>query len=364
MDIQKLDELRSNLDKIDKQIIDLLAERQMNVDAIGSVKVNTQSPTRDYQREKQVIDNIMEHAVSKNVDPEIAKQIFTLIIKTSLEKQENQKLNTSGYGSEKKALVIGGLGKMGQWFVRFLGQQGFNVDISDISNTDSDTNLVDYQNIDLDHDFIIVAAPIAASKEIMLNLAALKPTGIVMDVGSIKSPLKLPLMQLIDSGCKCVSIHPMFGPDAKLLSNKHVIFINLGDSDSIEKTKQLFQPTMAEQIDMQLEDHDRLIAYILGLSHILNIAFMTVLSESGEAAETLAQLSSTTFDAQLNIAKNVVSENPNLYFEIQKLNNYTPSTLNALSDAVERIVQVVNNNQADAFVNIMQKAQKYMQTRN
>jgi chorismate mutase/prephenate dehydrogenase len=156
----------------------------------------------------------------------------------------------------------------------------------------------------------------------------------------------------------------MFGPDAKLLSNKHVIFINLGDSDSIEKTKQLFQPTMAEQIDMQLEDHDRLIAYILGLSHILNIAFMTVLSESGEAAETLAQLSSTTFDAQLNIAKNVVSENPNLYFEIQKLNNYTPSTLNALSDAVERIVQVVNNNQADAFVNIMQKAQKYMQTRN
>jgi chorismate mutase/prephenate dehydrogenase len=358
MDNQKLDVLRKNLDKIDEQIIELLAERQMNVDAIGSVKMNTQSPTRDYQREKQVIDNISNYAKSKNVDPEIAKEIFSLIIKTSLEKQENQKINTSGYGTKKSALVIGGNGKMGQWFVRFLSNQGFKVEISDINST-SDIN-VDYKKIELTHDFIIVAAPIAASAQILQDLAELQPQGIVLDVGSIKSPLKLPLMQLADSGCKVVSIHPMFGPDIKLLSNKHVIFINLGHIASVEKVKKLFKPTMVEQIDMKLEDHDRLIAYILGLSHIINIAFMSVLSESGEAADTLAHLSSTTFDAQLNIGKNVVSENPHLYFEIQKLNNYSKSTLNALGDSVQRIISIINNNQEDAFVKIMDKAKNYM----
>lgn len=357
MDNQKLDALRKNLDQIDEQIIGLLAERQMNVDAIGSVKMNTQSPTRDYQREKQVIDNISKYAQSQNVDPEIAKQIFSLIIKTSLEKQENQKINTSGYGSQKSALVIGGNGKMGQWFVNFLSHQGFKVDISDPNNTE---NNVDYKQIELTHDYIIVAAPIASSAKILQDLTALQPQGIVLDVGSIKSPLKLPLMQLADSGCKVVSIHPMFGPDIKLLSNKHVIFIDMGDSHSVEKVKDLFKPTMAEQIDMQLEDHDRLIAYILGLSHVINIAFMSVLSESGEAAENLAQLSSTTFDAQLNIGKNVVSENPHLYFEIQKLNNYSKSTLNALGDSVQRIISIINNNQEDAFVKIMNKAQNYL----
>ena len=361
MDTSKLDKLRNNLDKIDEQIIGLLAERQMNVDAIGSVKLNTKSPTRDYQREKQVIDNIMNYARSKNVDQDIAKQIFSLIIKTSLEKQENQKINTSNYGSKKAALIIGGLGKMGQWFAQFLSNQGFRVDISDI-NFDHIDN-IDYQNSELNYDFIIVAAPIAASADILHKLAKIKPTGIVLDIGSIKSPLKLPLMQLVDAGCKVVSIHPMFGPNLRLLSNKHVIFIDLGDTQSVDKVKQLFEPTMVEQIDMQLEDHDRIIAYILGLSHVINIAFMSVISESGEAAETLSKLSSTTFDAQLSIGKNVVAENPHLYFEIQKLNNYSQSTLNALGDAVQRIITVVNNNQEQAFVNIMTKSSKYLQSR-
>ncbi len=93
MDISKLNELRKNLDTIDEQIVALLAERQMNVDAIGSVKLDTKSPTRDYEREKQVIDNVIKVAKEKNVDSDIVKQIFTLIIKTSLEKQENQKID-------------------------------------------------------------------------------------------------------------------------------------------------------------------------------------------------------------------------------------------------------------------------------
>jgi len=52
-----------------------------------------------------------------------------------------------------------------------------------------------------------------------------------------------------------------------------------------------------------------------------------------------------------------------LYFEIQKLNNYSKSTLNALGDAVQRIITVVNNNQEQAFVNIMQKAKSYIESR-
>ena len=41
---------------------------------------------------------------------------------------------------------------------------------------------------------------------------------------------------------------------------------------------------------MGLDEHDRLIAYVLGLSHALNIAFFTALADSGEAAPRLAKL--------------------------------------------------------------------------
>jgi len=63
---------------------------------------------------------------------------------------------------------------------------------------------------------------------------------------------------------------------------------------------------------MGLEDHDRLIAYVLGLSHALNIAFFTALAESGEAAPKLAKMSSTTFDSQLLVSEAVAQDNPHL----------------------------------------------------
>ena len=94
---------------------------------------------------------------------------------------------------------------------------------------------------------------------------------------------------------------------------------------------------MVEQVVMSLDDHDRLIAYVLGLSHALNIAFFTALAESGEAAPKLARMSSTTFDAQLDVASRVAQESPELYYEIQSLNDYGAESLEALAQAVERI---------------------------
>ena len=94
----------------------------------------------------------------------------------------------------------------------------------------------------------------------------------------------------------------MFGPDTELLSGRHVIFIDLGDQQAVDDAQTLFASTMAERVVMSLDEHDRLIAYVLGLSHALNIAFFTALAGSGEAAPRLAQLSSTTYDAQVDVA--------------------------------------------------------------
>ncbi len=110
---------------------------------------------------------------------------------------------------------------------------------------------------------------------------------------------------------------------------------------------------MAEQVVMSLDDHDRLIAYVLGLSHALNIAFFTALAESGEAAPRLAQLSSTTFDAQLDVASRVAEESPDLYFEIQALNDYGAESLEALSKAVERIRAAVLSKDHTTFTALM-----------
>ena len=155
----------------------------------------------------------------------------------------------------------------------------------------------------------------------------------------------------------------MFGPDTELLSGRHVIFVDVGNDEALAEARALFASTMAEQVVMSLDDHDRLIAYVLGLSHALNIAFFTALAESGEAAPKLAKLSSTTFDAQLDVASRVAQESPELYYEIQSLNDYGAESLEALSQAVERLRAAVLSRDHDVFVALMQRGRDYLEDR-
>jgi chorismate mutase / prephenate dehydrogenase len=142
-----------------------------------------------------------------------------------------------------------------------------------------------------------------------------------------------------------------------------VIFIDLGNPEALAQAQELFAPTMAERVVMDLDEHDRLIAYVLGLSHALNIAFFTALAESGEAAPRLAKMSSTTFDAQLEVASRVAAESPELYFEIQSSNDYGAESLKALEKAVERLVTTVRTKNSQEFTALMVRGRAYLDVR-
>jgi chorismate mutase/prephenate dehydrogenase len=95
----------------------------------------------------------------------------------------------------------------------------------------------------------------------------------------------------------------------------------------------------------------------------VNIAFFGALSRSGSAAEHLARVSSTTFEAQLDVAARVASENPHLYFEIQHLNAHGLAALDALSAAVEHLRTAVASGDEATFVRAMEQGQRYLTER-
>ncbi|MDH3578666.1 MAG: prephenate dehydrogenase/arogenate dehydrogenase family protein [Gammaproteobacteria bacterium] len=358
-----LDELRKNLSAVDRRLVQLIAERQEIVGEIGKSKLTTGAGTRDYAREKDVLDLGRAQALELGVDPDLVEGLLQELIRTSLESQERDRVIAEGKGDGRRALVIGGAGKMGRWFVDFFASQGFATTVADNSVDDEPGRFKNWTDAGVDYDFIVVAAPLAVSGRILAQLAVLKPQGLVFDIGSLKSPLLDGLRELQASGCRVTSLHPMFGPDTRLLSGRHLIFCDVGDSDATAAAKELFAATMVEQLDMGLEDHDRLIAYVLGLSHALNIAFFTALAESGEAAPKLARMSSTTFDSQLLVSAAVAEDNPHLYFEIQNLNKYGLGPLDALCDAAARIRETVAGGDEQAFVDLMMKGRDYLALR-
>ena len=359
-----LDDLRRRLTELDRQFIRLAAERKALSAEVARVKRATGHPTRDYAREREVLMGARTAAAELGVSPALAEELLRLLIRASLTTQEQASVAAQGAGSGRRALVIGGGGKMGRWFVQFLTSQGFAVEAADPAGTVTGVPAVaDWRASDLTHDCIVLATPLAATDAILRDLALRRPAGLIFDVGSLKSPLRSGLQALKSHGCRVTSVHPMFGPDTELLSGRHVIFVDLGHAEALASARALFAPTMAEQVVMSLDDHDRLIAYVLGLSHALNIAFFTALAESGEAAPKLARLSSTTFDAQLDVAACVAEESPELYYEIQSLNDYGAESLEALVQSVERIRTAVLSRDHDTFVALMRQGQEYLQDR-
>jgi len=387
-----LDELRRQLDGLDRQLLQIIAERQLTSREIARVKRSTGYPTRDYRREREVILGAREEAGALGVSPDVAEAIMRLLIRSSLTTQEQASVAAHGSGSGRRALVIGGAGKMGAWFVQFLGSQGFQVQVADPAaagaagaavagpgaaspaaaaalrpgapaDTARSDPIADWRDSDLTHDFIVVAAPLGATNQILRQLAERRPAGVVLDLGSLKTPLRAGLTALQAAGVAVTSLHPMFGPDTELLSGRHVIFIDLGHAEALARARALFAPTMAEQVVMQLDEHDRLIAYVLGLSHALNIAFFTALAQSGAAAPRLLELSSTTFDAQFDIAAKVAEESPELYYEIQQLNEFGAESLEALAQAVQAVRGAVLHSDQAAFTALMRAGWEYVQGR-
>ncbi len=359
-----LDDLRSKLADLDRQLLELVSKRQKLSSEIGAVKREQGIPTRDYNQEKDVIQRARDAAAEHGLPAATAEELTLLLIRSSLTVQERDQVAASGDGSGKRVLIIGGRGKMGRWFVKFLSSQGYVVETADPSGPVPGCRHHDeWRAAGLDQDIIVVAAPLRISNEIMLELAEEPPEGLIFDIGSLKSPLRPGLMALAAAGARVTSLHPMFGPDVELLSGRHVIVVDVGHREANEEARQLFTSTMATLADMDLESHDRLIAYVLGLSHALNIAFFTALADSGEAAPKLAELSSTTFDDQLAVASQVAGENPHLYFEIQSLNDYGTESIAALLYAVERLRSVIRAGDEGEFVKLMERGHGYLKDR-
>jgi chorismate mutase/prephenate dehydrogenase len=352
-------ELRQRLDVIDNRIVELIAERQAVVTTIAEHKLRTGLPLRHYEREREVIERGVERAEALGLEGAVARDILQTLIHHSLSNQETHKLVSSDHGQGRRALVIGGLGRMGVWMSRYLDMVGYRVDVADRVTADTPFRQVDdWQTVVHDYDLIVVAAPLRPSNDILLRLAELKPECLVFDIGSLKSPMRDGLDAMLQNGCRICSVHPMFGPNDIGLSGRHILFVDVGDAEALAVAHALFAHTAADCVELSLEEHDEVMAWVLGLSHLVNIAFAGTLAQSGEAVPLLKQISSSTFNAQLNVATRVVSENPHLYYEIQQGNDNTAEVSRRFRKVLDELVNAVADQDEAVFIRLMQAARQ------
>ncbi|TVQ34210.1 MAG: prephenate dehydrogenase/arogenate dehydrogenase family protein [Wenzhouxiangella sp.] len=362
-DPNALNALRAQLDQVDADLVALAARRQEIVSAIGQLKQGVGRQVRDFRRERQVLDHVRRRALETGLDPDLAEDLLKRLIDASLARQEQERGQRSGRGRGQQALVIGGAGRLGGWLADFLDNQGFRVLLADpaLDDEPDEGRYSDWLKAPATVDLTVVACPIAVSKGIIETLAERRQPGLVLEVASVKSGLIDTLRRCAANGLSICAAHPMFGPDTRLLAGRNVLLMDVGCAAAVDGARALFDDTMAEVHEIDIERHDRLMALVLGLSHALNIAFFSALARSGLSADELNAAASTTFARQLTIARDVAAENPALYFEIQSLNDHGKWSRELLEDAVRVLSKAVDEGRQETFVEVMGEGRKYLE---
>jgi chorismate mutase len=86
-----LDELRDEIRGIDRELVELIARRTYVADTIAQVKEEQGLPTTDEQQEQAVMDRAGENAERFDVDANLVKAIFRLLIELNKVEQRESR---------------------------------------------------------------------------------------------------------------------------------------------------------------------------------------------------------------------------------------------------------------------------------
>jgi chorismate mutase len=82
-----IDALRKEIDRIDEQIIDLIAQRQRIAARIAQAKLLEGVPIHDEERSSLVQEQAFNLAVEKNINPLQVQAVFRILVDMSEERQ-------------------------------------------------------------------------------------------------------------------------------------------------------------------------------------------------------------------------------------------------------------------------------------
>ena len=214
---------------------------------------------------------------------------------------------------DKEIAIVGVNGKMGKWFANYFHKMGFKVKGFDTNNEIKEKFIEKANSLVsciLQIDYVLLCTPTKNTPEIIRLISKeMKRGSYLIEISSHKSKTAQTLLKT-PSKINPICIHPMFGPGSKNIAGKNVIIVPIKDAQKeLTATKLLFPG--ANFVTIDAVEHDKKIAVILGLTHLINIAFANILAKDEKISLT-EKMAGTTFKAQRIIAESILTESAEL----------------------------------------------------
>ena len=224
-----------------------------------------------------------------------------------------------------KVAIIGGSGRMGRWFANFLLKDGKEVVITGRNErklleakqelgVEVATNTEAVQSVDV----ILISVPIDNFEPVVQEIRPyIRPEQVVIEITSTKV-LPVEIMHRDVKAGLSLGVHPMFGPGARSVANQNFILTPTNEAEATlaQKVKDYLEAREARVTLMAPQEHDEMMAVILGLSHFIAIVSADTLLSLGNLKQ-METIGGTTYKLLLTLVGSVLSEDPDFYASLQ-----------------------------------------------
>ena len=259
---------------------------------------------------------------------------------------------------KKSITVIGAGGQMGQWFTKYFASEGFAVTGHDSENKVSGKDVTISESLVgsiLKADYVVLCTPTKRTPEIIRLIAKeMKRGTYLIEISSEKSKVVSSLSKM-PTKINPICIHPMFGPGIKTLKGQNIISVPIKDAKKeLTMAKTLFEG--ANFVTIDAVEHDKKIAVILGLTHLMNLVFANIISKDEKAMLT-EKMSGTTFRVQKTLAEGIMTESPEL-IETIIANPEIRRVAEELWKDIGRLLTAVQESKSDEVIEYVKECQE------
>ncbi|KAB0304542.1 bifunctional chorismate mutase/prephenate dehydrogenase [Vibrio fortis] len=303
----ELNELRDQIDVVDKQMLELLAQRLALVEKVGEVKSEHGLPIYVPEREAAMLASRRAEAEKLGVPPQLIEDILRRTMRESYASEKD-----SGFKclnpELRSVVVIGGNGQLGGLFGRMFKLSGYDVKVLGSKDWDKADELLK------DAGLVVVTVPIHLTEGVIDKLGNLPSDCILCDLTSIKSK-PLQRMLAVHQG-PVVGLHPMFGPDVPSLAKQVIVYSDGRGQESYQWLLEQFGIWGATLCSMDAQEHDHGMTLIQALRHFTSFAYGLHLSKENPNIDRLLQLSSPIYRLEIAMVGRLFAQDPNLYGDI------------------------------------------------
>ncbi len=298
--------LRTQIDAIDSQLVELLAARAKVTAEVGRVKQLYALPLYVPERELSLLKARREQAEHIGVSAELVEDVLRRVMRESYQTQETGFVCCREGGG--KVVIVGGAGALGQRFASLFTRSGYQVVVLETADWPNATAIV------TDAALVLIAVPIHATLQVISQLPPLPADCVLADLTSVKAaPLQTMLAQ---HNGPVLGLHPMFGPDISNIVKQVVVVCHGRNADHYQWLLQQFKVWGAVLSEKTAEQHDELMQLIQAMRHFSSLVYGVHLAEEHADLAQLLELSSPIYRLELAMIGRLFAQNAELYADI------------------------------------------------